>query len=160
MIKEAIISNWMCGTYVRTWNCGQCTLSSSLWTVDDGWIATTHTTIDPCDTSALYRPNATCPSPDVRLETAAHRYFNFVWEGKSLLEYCFDKAERSFSPFPLPPRAGSNVGRAAVVILYQLLIQPSVHCHSAIFLAKTTPTRVTYANVQYISARARLPRCE
>lgn len=43
-------------------------------------------------------------------------YFNFVWDGKSLLEYCTDNALRSFSPRPWPPRAGSNVGRAAVVI--------------------------------------------
>ena len=125
-------------------------LSSSLRTADDGWIAkrtqlSTHATQGLCTGQSL-------PAPDPRLDlsTAAHRYFNFVWEGKSLLEYCFERAERSFSPFPLPPRAGSNVGRAAVVILYQLLVKPSVPCHSAIFLPKTTPTRVTYANVTRI----------
>lgn len=43
-------------------------------------------------------------------------YLSLVWEGRSLLEYCLERADRSPSPFPLPPRAGSNVGRAAVVI--------------------------------------------
>ena len=41
---------------------------------------------------------------------------SLLCEGKSLLEYCFDKADKSPSPFPLPPLAGSNVGLAAVVI--------------------------------------------
>ena len=36
---------------------------------------------------------------------------------KSLEEYCLDIAERSLSRAPEPPRAVSNVGRAAVVIL-------------------------------------------
>ncbi|KAG7282704.1 hypothetical protein CRUP_017630 [Coryphaenoides rupestris] len=36
---------------------------------------------------------------------------------RSRLEYCLDRALRSPSPFPRPPRAGSNVGLAAVVIL-------------------------------------------
>ena len=45
-----------------------------------------------------------------------YRYFNFVCDGKSRLEYCFERALRSPSPFPDPPRAGSKVGRAAVVI--------------------------------------------
>lgn len=43
-------------------------------------------------------------------------YFSFVCDGRSLLEYCLDKADRSPSPLPLPPLAGSNVGLAAVVI--------------------------------------------
>lgn len=46
----------------------------------------------------------------------ANLYLSFVWPGKSRLEYCLDNALKSFSPRPLPPRAGSNVGRAAVVI--------------------------------------------
>lgn len=46
-------------------------------------------------------------------------YLSFVWPGKSRLEYCFDKALKSFSPRPDPPRAGSNVGRAAVVIVIE-----------------------------------------
>ena len=37
-------------------------------------------------------------------------------DGKSRLEYCLDKTERSPSPLPDPPRAGTYVGRAAVVI--------------------------------------------
>ena len=41
-----------------------------------------------------------------------------MWAGKSRLEYCFDSALRSPSPLPVPPRAGSNVGLAAVVITY------------------------------------------
>lgn len=40
-----------------------------------------------------------------------------MWPGKSRLEYCLDSALKSFSPRPVPPRAGSNVGRAAVVIV-------------------------------------------
>ena len=47
----------------------------------------------------------------------SHLYFSFVCEGRSLLEYCFDKADRSPSPFPVPPLAGSKVGLAAVVII-------------------------------------------
>ncbi len=47
----------------------------------------------------------------------AYLYLSLVWEGRSRLEYCLDRADRSPSPFPRPPRAGSNVGRAAVVIL-------------------------------------------
>jgi hypothetical protein len=43
-------------------------------------------------------------------------YLSLLCEGKSLLEYCLDIAERSFSPRPCPPRAGSKVGLAAVVI--------------------------------------------
>uniref|UniRef100_A0AAG5DLK1 Secreted protein n=1 Tax=Anopheles atroparvus TaxID=41427 RepID=A0AAG5DLK1_ANOAO len=43
-------------------------------------------------------------------------YFSFVCPGKSRLLYCFESALKSFSPRPLPPRAGSKVGRAAVVI--------------------------------------------
>ena len=35
---------------------------------------------------------------------------------KSLAEYCLVIAERSLSRAPVPPRAVSNVGRAAVVI--------------------------------------------
>lgn len=46
-------------------------------------------------------------------------YFNLVCPGRSLLEYCRDIALKSFSPRPVPPRAGSNVGRAAVVILFR-----------------------------------------
>ncbi len=47
----------------------------------------------------------------------AYLYLSLVWEGRSRLEYCLDRADKSPSPFPRPPRAGSNVGRAAVVIL-------------------------------------------
>ena len=39
-----------------------------------------------------------------------------MWPGRSLLEYCLERDERSFSPLPVPPLAGSKVGRAAVVI--------------------------------------------
>lgn len=56
-----------------------------------------------------------------RLKTAtAHHiylYLILVWPGRSRLEYCFDNALKSPSPFPLPPLAGSKVGLAAVVIL-------------------------------------------
>lgn len=45
-------------------------------------------------------------------------YLRFLWPGKSRLEYCFDIELKSFSPRPEPPRAGSNVGRAAVVMFY------------------------------------------
>ena len=45
--------------------------------------------------------------------------FNLVCPGKSRLEYCLDNALRSPSPLPLPPWAGSKVGRAAVVIFLQ-----------------------------------------
>lgn len=45
------------------------------------------------------------------------RYFNFVCDGISLLEYCCDNFERSPSFLPVPPLAGSNVGLWAVVIL-------------------------------------------
>ena len=46
-------------------------------------------------------------------------YFIFVWEGSSLLEYCFERLFKSPSPFPLPPLlAGSKAGWAAVAILY------------------------------------------
>ncbi|CAO2603090.1 hypothetical protein LEMLEM_LOCUS11526, partial [Lemmus lemmus] len=48
-------------------------------------------------------------------------YFIFVWEGRSLLEYCFESWLKSPSPFPLPPLAGSKVGLAAVVIFYSWL---------------------------------------
>ena len=51
-----------------------------------------------------------------------HLYFILVCEGMSRLEYCFERAERSPSPLPLPPLAGSNVGLAAVVILFLLLL--------------------------------------
>lgn len=44
-----------------------------------------------------------------------------MWAGKSRLEYCLDKALRSPSFLPRPPRAGSKVGRAAVVMpVFQL----------------------------------------
>ena len=44
-------------------------------------------------------------------------YLSLVWPGKSLLEYCFDRALKSPpSPLPFPPRAGSKVGLAAVVM--------------------------------------------
>lgn len=46
----------------------------------------------------------------------SYLYFSLVCEGRSLLEYCLERAERSPSPLPRPPRAGSNVGRAAVVM--------------------------------------------
>lgn len=46
----------------------------------------------------------------------AYLYFSLVWDGKSRLLYCFEIALRSFSPRPCPPRAGSKVGLAAVVI--------------------------------------------
>lgn len=49
-------------------------------------------------------------------KSLTHLYFSLVWDGISLLEYCLDSAERSPSPFPLPPLAGSKVGLAAVVI--------------------------------------------
>ena len=51
-------------------------------------------------------------------KTPDYLYFNLVWAGKSRLEYCFESALRSPSPFPEPPRAGSNVGLAAVVMTY------------------------------------------
>ena len=38
---------------------------------------------------------------------------------KSLAEYCFDMAERSRSRAPVPPRAVSKVGLAAVVMIYE-----------------------------------------
>lgn len=41
---------------------------------------------------------------------------SFVWPGKSRDEYCFERADKSFSF----PRAVSNVGLAAVVILIQV----------------------------------------
>ena len=45
-----------------------------------------------------------------------HLYFSLVCEGRSLLEYCLDSADKSPSPLALPPRAGSKVGLAAVVM--------------------------------------------
>lgn len=44
-------------------------------------------------------------------------YLSFVCAVKSREEYCLESADKSFSPRPDPPRAVSNVGRAAVVIL-------------------------------------------
>jgi hypothetical protein len=44
-------------------------------------------------------------------------YLSLVCDGMSLLEYCFERADRSPSPFALPPLAGSNVGLAAVVMV-------------------------------------------
>ena len=43
-------------------------------------------------------------------------YFKVIWVGKSLVEICLDNFPKSVSPFMPPPRAGSHVGRAAVVI--------------------------------------------
>ena len=54
----------------------------------------------------------------MRLEPLLYLYLSFVWPGRSLLEYCLDKALKSPpSPLPFPPRAGSNVGLAAVVMV-------------------------------------------
>lgn len=47
-------------------------------------------------------------------------YFSLVWPGRSRLEYCFERALKSFSPLPWPPLAGSKVGRAAVVMINQV----------------------------------------
>lgn len=60
-------------------------------------------------------------------------YFNFVWPGKSRLEYCLEMALKSFSFLPEPPRAGSNVGRAAVVMLYFFFLSLIV---SGVWLSK------------------------
>ena len=46
----------------------------------------------------------------------SYLYLSLVWPGKSLDEYCLLRADKSFSPLPVPPLAGSKVGRAAVVI--------------------------------------------
>ena len=43
-------------------------------------------------------------------------YLSLVCPGKSREEYCLLRADKSFSPLPVPPRAGSNVGLAAVVM--------------------------------------------
>lgn len=51
------------------------------------------------------------------LKCHSYLYLSLVCEGKSLLEYCFDRVDKSPSPLLLPPLAGSNVGLAAVVIL-------------------------------------------
>ena len=48
-------------------------------------------------------------------------YLSLVCDGRSLLEYCLERADKSFSPFPLPPLAGSKVGLAAVVIAYSFV---------------------------------------
>lgn len=50
-------------------------------------------------------------------------YFSLVCPGKSLDEYCLLSADRSFSPLPVPPRAGSNVGRAAVVMVTRAIFK-------------------------------------
>jgi len=55
------------------------------------------------------------------LEVDTDLYLSFVCPGKSRLLYCLDRADKSVSPFPEPPLAGSNVGLAAVVIA-----QPSI----------------------------------
>ena len=55
----------------------------------------------------------------LHIYTHIYLYFNLVCAGKSRLEYCFESALRSPSPLPEPPRAGSNVGLAAVVMAYQ-----------------------------------------
>ena len=56
-------------------------------------------------------------------------YLSFVCEGRSRLEYCFERAERSPSPLPRPPLAGSNVGLAAVVILAEEHPEYCGHAH-------------------------------
>ena len=53
-------------------------------------------------------------------------YFNFVCDGKSRLEYCLESADKSFSPLPCPPLAGSKVGLAAVVIIGSYSISSSI----------------------------------
>ena len=53
----------------------------------------------------------------VTFTVSSYLCFSFVCDGKSRLEYCFDSAERSPSPFPRPPFAVSHVGLAAVVIV-------------------------------------------
>lgn len=52
----------------------------------------------------------------LRFHLSTNLNLSLVCPGKSLLEYCFDIALKSFSPRPCPPLAGSNVGLAAVVI--------------------------------------------
>ena len=94
-------------------------------------------------------------------------YFVFVWEGRSLLEYCFDSWLKSPSPFPLPPLAGSKVGRAAVVIFYalkknsaklfsiwQTLILKSINLYPSLwnnFLSSFPQTSVTPGNPPSLS---------
>lgn len=68
-------------------------------------------------TTSFNRFGLVCETKNKRLH---YLYFIFVWEGRSLLEYCFESWLKSPSPFPLPPLAGSKVGRAAVVIFYAL----------------------------------------
>ena len=67
-------------------------------------------------TISFNRFGLACERKNQRLH---YLYFIFVWEGSSLLEYCFERLFKSPSPFPLPPlRACSKAGWAAVAILY------------------------------------------
>ena len=72
--------------------------------------------------------------------------FNLVCPGKSRLEYCLDNALRSPSPLPLPPWAGSKVGRAAVVIFLQF---------HALFTSATPPR---YSNMASLYSQTPIVR--
>lgn len=54
-------------------------------------------------------------------------------DGISRLEYCLERAERSPSPLPLPPLAGSNVGRAAVVISLSVVVAVAGYLYCTIY---------------------------
>ena len=67
---------------------------------------------------------------------------------KSLEEYCLDIAERSLSRAPEPPRAVSNVGRAAVVILTVYSFLNQIYFHKMLILLFYTFC-LTWSNIGY-----------
>ena len=75
----------------------------------------------------------------------SHLYLSLVCEGRSRLEYCLERAERSPSPLPRPPLAGSNVGLAAVVIVTQS--EPKLRGANEICV--TTPTKLGVSAYNY-----------
>lgn len=79
----------------------------------------------------------------------ANLYLSFVWPGKSRLEYCLDNALKSFSPRPLPPRAGSNVGRAAVVIFVYFRGRENERESSFCFVADDLQRTAKYNKMSY-----------
>ena len=68
--------------------------------------------------SAQYLKSGTNRTPVTRRANASstYLYLSLVCPGRSRLLYCLERADKSVSPLPEPPLAGSKVGRAAVVI--------------------------------------------